>query len=70
MRSEHRRDIVLAFHVAALSRAKKIPPLESLLRRLETPGDRRPMKWQEMAAIARQWTTVLGVIADRKGATG
>ena len=44
----------LAWHIAALSRAKRLPRIERLLGRRERPQQ----TWQQQLAIAHQWAAV------------
>ena len=41
---EHRRDAWLAWHIAALSRAKRLPPLQRLI----APGKARALQGEEL----------------------
>lgn len=52
---EHNERAWLAFHVAALQRTRKFPPLRRLMMR-----DRRPQSWQQQLAIAKQLTHAMG----------
>jgi len=54
---DHNELAWLAWHVEALRRTKKIPPL----RKLQTREQQRPRQSpQQMLAIAKQWTLLLG----------
>ena len=67
---EMRRDVTLAWNTAAFSRAKKMPSLETLLRRIKDPfarNDKRAMSWQEMLANGRAWQKALEGQAKKKG---
>lgn len=61
---EVRRDTALAWYTAAFSRAKKLPTLERLLRRIRSPFERREKKqamdWRAMLASAKGWNKALG----------
>jgi hypothetical protein len=50
--------MAMAWHMAALSRAKRLPRLKSLLAG-EQSAKPRQQSTDEMIAIARQWTSVL-----------
>lgn len=66
---EMRRDATLAWQTAAFQRAKKLPNLDTVLRRIKLPFDenrRRVMSSDEMAKIARDWTKLLGGRTARK----
>ncbi|WP_051057052.1 hypothetical protein [Bradyrhizobium yuanmingense] len=52
---EHNERAWLAYHTAALPRMKKFPKLRTLLAR-----DRKPQSPDQMLAIAKQWTLLLG----------
>jgi hypothetical protein len=56
MEFQYNLAMLTAWHAAALSRAKKIPPLQSLLfkepKKQSTP---RRQTWQEQKAIAQRW---------------
>jgi hypothetical protein len=48
----------LAWHTASLQRAKKMPPLRSLIR--DRPARETIRRnWQEQLAIAHQWTAAI-----------
>lgn len=47
----------LAWHIAALSRAQKLPKLEAMLTQREKT---KPQDWKQQRAIARMWTIALG----------
>ncbi|MGE4339148.1 MAG: hypothetical protein AB7E55_24710 [Pigmentiphaga sp.] len=55
---EHNDRAWLAWHVAALQRADKLPKLKTLLHREKSQAPQRK-SWQEQLAIARQWETKL-----------
>jgi len=60
---ELRRDVSLAWHVAAFTRTKKLKPLASFLRKIRKPGARveKPrMTWQAMEAAAKAWVRASG----------
>ncbi len=48
----------LAWHTAALQRARKMPPLRKLLTR--QPGPRPRQTQRQMLDVAKQWTLLLG----------
>jgi hypothetical protein len=50
-RHEHNQRAWLAWHIAALYRAKKMPKLKSMLAR-DKP---RVQSWQEQAAVMEKW---------------
>lgn len=50
-RNEHNARAWLAWHVAALYRAKKMPPLKKLM----AQEKRRRQTWQEQLQIAQLW---------------
>jgi len=50
MEREHRRDAWLAWHVAALSRARRLPPLQRLL----GGGETRELKGEELGRRRRE----------------
>lgn len=50
-RREHNQRAWLAWHVAALQRAKKLPTLKSMLAR-DRP---RPQSWQQQSTIMQSW---------------
>jgi len=50
MEREHRRDAWLAWHVAALSRAKRLPPLQRLL----GGGESRVLEGEELERRRRE----------------
>lgn len=54
---EHNERAWMAHTIAALQRPKKMPPLRKLLVR---ERNRKPQSWQDMQAIAKQWTMALG----------
>jgi hypothetical protein len=54
---EHNARAWHAHTVAALQRTKRMPSLRKLLVR---DKDQKPQHWQDMKAIAKQWTVVLG----------
>ncbi len=54
-KNEHNARAWLAWHVAALQRQKKLPPLQNLLTR-ERP---RRQTWQEQLKIVELWQAVL-----------
>lgn len=54
---EHNERAWLAYTTAALTRAKRMPPLRDLLVR---DGDRKPRSWHDMKSVAMQWTVALG----------
>jgi hypothetical protein len=58
LRREHNERAWLAWHVEALRRAKKVPPLKKLYAR--EPRQRRAQSWQDMQAAAKAWTLLLG----------
>lgn len=55
---EHNERMSLAWHVAALSRTKKLPKLQTMLAR--STVKRAPQSWQQQLEIAKMWTAVLG----------
>jgi hypothetical protein len=64
-----RRDAALAWNMAAFSRAKKLPALDTIMRRIRSPYDRndkRRMPWQEMLANSRAWQKALEGQAKKK----
>lgn len=65
---EIRRDASHAWYTAAFSRAKKLPKLDTILRRIKVgEGDRKPMTWQAMHSAALAWTKALGGKPKKKG---
>jgi hypothetical protein len=54
---EHNESAWHAYHVAAMSRAKKIPKLEKLLIREQA---RKPQTWQEMRSMVRVMNAMFG----------
>jgi len=52
MMREHNQRAWLAWHIAALQRSKKLPPLSKM--QTSEAGPRR-QTWQEQLAIAAQW---------------
>lgn len=50
-RNEHNGRAILAWNIAALSRAKKLPKVDSLFVRERGP----PQTWQEQFALMKQW---------------
>ena len=56
-RSEHRRDAWLAWHVGALARVKRLPPLKQLMGEMQTKAltpeeaERRKREHEEMVAM-------------------
>lgn len=54
-RNEHNERAWAVWHVAALQRAKKLPPLEQLYAK-EKP---RRQTWQEQLKIAEMWQAVM-----------
>ena len=50
-RNEHNSRAWLAWHVAALQRAKKMPPLKKLL----AQEKRRRQTWQEQLQVVQLW---------------
>lgn len=57
LRREHNDRAWLAWHIASLSRSKKIPKLETLFSREKIK--RRRQSPEELMAIAMQWTDAL-----------
>ena len=55
---EHRARTWLAWHVVALDRTKRLPPLKSLLG--PAKPERKGQTWQEQARIARQLNAAFG----------
>jgi len=53
-RRDYNQRAWLAWHIAALQRAKKLPKLKTLLTR-DKP---RPQSWQEQAMIMQSWAVV------------
>lgn len=53
----HNERAWLAYHIAGLPRQKKFPPLRRLMMH---DRERRPQSQQQMQAVARQWTLLLG----------
>jgi hypothetical protein len=62
----HNRTAWLAWHVAALSRAKKLPTLKSMMVSKKQP--QRRQTWQEQMAVMDQWAAVMRAV--KKGRTG
>lgn len=62
MEREHRRDAWLAWHVAALSRAKRLPPL----RRLLGGGETRALEGEELERRRRERDEMLEQIDVEK----
>jgi hypothetical protein len=54
---EHNERAWFAHTIASLERSKRIPALKTLLL---DERDRKPQSWQDMKAVAKQWTVVLG----------
>jgi len=54
--NEHNARAWLAWHVAALQRSKKMPPLK----RLMAQEKRRRQTWQEQLKMVELWQAVLG----------
>lgn len=53
----------MAWHVAALTRAKKLPKLKTLL---ATTSTRKRKTWQEQMAVMDQWAAVTSRIESQK----
>jgi hypothetical protein len=53
---------IQAFNTAAMTRAKKLPNLDTILRKLQPPraGGKRPQSVAQMEAAARLWTKAMG----------
>ena len=47
----------MVWHISALPRAKRLPPLKKLLSKRRA---KRPQSAQQMLSIAKQWTLLLG----------
>ncbi len=55
------RHVVLgSWYAAAFARVKKLPKLESILRKLAPKGPKRKQTGEELEAVARQWVKRLG----------
>lgn len=59
---EHRRDAWLAWHIAALSRAKRLPPLQRLI----APGKARALKGEELERRRAEHREIVQKIDVRK----
>lgn len=53
---QHNDRAWLAWHIAALTRAKKLPPLRKLQARRRAP----PQSWQQQKLAAAMWAAALG----------
>jgi len=64
------RDMALAWHVAAFSRARKLPPLEGILARVRQAAERarhrRPQTWREQLAVIETINAMFGGADPRK----
>jgi hypothetical protein len=58
----------LAWHIAALSRIKKLPKLERML--VSTRGPRPRQTWQEQMAIMGMWAAVMARIGAQERKQG
>jgi len=59
---EHRRDAWLAWHIAALSRAKRLPPLQRLI----APGKAKALKGEELERRRAEHREIVQKIDVRK----
>jgi len=68
------RDMALAWHVAAFSRTKRLPPLDGILARLRQSAERarrhRPQTWQEQLAVVETINAMFGGADRRKHKKG
>lgn len=55
--------IWVAYHAEMLARSKKLPKLETILRRLTKPQRKT---WQQQMAVMDQWSTVMKNIQAKK----
>ena len=64
------RDMALAWHVAAFSRTKRLPPLDGILARLRQAAERahrrRPQSWREQLAVVETINAMFGGADPRK----
>jgi hypothetical protein len=56
LEAEHNGRVWLAYHIAVLSRQKRIPSLQSLM----IPTRREPQTWQEQMAICKAIAAAYG----------
>lgn len=54
---EHDERAWLAWHISALPRSKRLPPLKKLLSKRRS---KKPQSAEHMLLIAKQWTLLLG----------
>lgn len=65
-RLEHNDRAWMAWHIAALSRMKKLPKLAELLIKPRKAQPVRPQTWQEQQAIWMQWVVATKAAAARR----
>lgn len=63
-KSQYELALYAAWHLAALSRTKKLPRLQTLLNRTKK---KRKMTWQEMYAVAKSVTAMLNLKGTKDG---
>lgn len=65
---EHNELVWLAWHIAALQRAKRLPRLKTLLAK---PASQQRLNWQQQMAVMDQWVVHTQRVArQRKKLTG
>lgn len=68
------RDMALAWHVAAFSRTKKLPPLDGILARVARAAERarrrRPRTWKEQLAVVETINAMFGGADKRQNKKG
>jgi hypothetical protein len=66
-RQEHNNRAILAWNIAALSRARRLPNVDTLFVREERQQPHR-QTWQEQYALMQQWEAALNRRREMKGA--
>lgn len=56
-RREHNERAWMVWHIVAMPRSKRLPPIRKLMVK---DRDRRPQSSEQMLSIAKQWTLLLG----------
>lgn len=66
--------MALAWHVAAFSRAKRLPPLDGILARVRQSAERarrrRPQTWREQLAVVETINAMFGGADKRQHKKG
>lgn len=60
---DHNQKMHLAWHIAALQRAKKLPKLKTLIAK---PAERKVQSWQEQMAVMDLWAVHMDRIARQR----